>query len=84
MPRVMEYAADLVANVSPASMATVKHQVNTELRLNIYEATERAEGLMRESLKGDDVVEGVSSFMEKRQVAFPILGEGTQFDWMND
>ncbi len=83
MPHVMAYAADLAANVSPASMATIKHQVNSEPALTARDATNNAEELMRESLEGSDVGEGVSSFLEKRQVAFPPLGDGTTFGWMN-
>ena len=36
---------------------------------------------MRQSLAGSDVQEGIASFLEKRQVAFPALGLGTVFDW---
>jgi enoyl-CoA hydratase/carnithine racemase len=82
MPRVMAYAHDLAANVSPASMATIKHQINTEPAMSGQDALHHAEALMRESLAGADVGEGIASFLEKRQVAFPPLGEGTQFDWM--
>lgn len=82
MDHVMAYAADLAANVSPASMATIKHQVNTEIDMTAHDATVHAEGLMGESLAGSDVVEGINSFLEKRPVAFPPLGDGTEFDWM--
>ncbi len=82
MPHVRAYASDLAANVSPASMATVKHQLNTEPAMSAHDATNHAEALMRESLEGSDVGEGIASFLEKRQVAFPPLGEGTAFDWM--
>ena len=83
MPHVLAYAADLAANVSPASMATVKHQVTNEPALSVHDATEHAEELMRESLAGTDVQEGIASFLEKRQVTFQPLGDGTSFDWMN-
>jgi enoyl-CoA hydratase/carnithine racemase len=83
MPHVTGYATDLAANVSPASMATIKYQVNNEPAMSNHDATNHAEGLMRESLTGSDVVEGIASFLEKRQVTFPPLGEGTTFDWMN-
>jgi len=82
MPHVLSYAADLAANVSPASMATIKHQINAEVDMTVHDATGHAEGLMRESLAGDDVQEGIASFLEKRQVTFPPLGQGTSFDWM--
>jgi len=83
MPHVMAYASDLAANVSPASMATIKHQVNQEPAMSANDATNHAEGLMRESLAGSDVGEGIASFLEKRQVDFPPLGDGTSFDWMS-
>lgn len=81
---VMAYASDLAANASPASMATIKHQVNTEPAMSAYDALHDAEGLMRESLAGADVGEGISSFLEKRQVLFPALGAGTTFHWMDN
>ena len=84
MPTVMALASDLASNVSPASMATIKHQMNSEPLLTAHDALVNAEGLMRESLAGADVVEGVTSFLEKRQVRFPSLGEGTRFGWMDD
>lgn len=83
MSTVMSYASDLAANASPASMATIKHQVNTEPALSAHDALMHAEGLMRESLQGADVTEGIASFLEKRQVDFAPLGHGTRFDWMD-
>lgn len=82
MPHVLAYAADLASNVSPASMATIKHQINHEPGMTVHQATNHAEGLMGESLAGTDVQEGIASFLEKRQVTFPPLGEGTSFGWM--
>ena len=78
----MAYAADLAANVSPASMATIKHQVTGEAGMSGHDALVHAEGLMVESISGPDVTEGIASFLERRQVEFPPLGEGTRFDWM--
>jgi len=83
MPQVLAYASDLAANVSPASMATIKYQINNEPAQSAQDATEHAESLMRESLAGSDVQEGIASFLEKRQVTFPPLGEGTSYDWMS-
>ena len=80
----MAYAADLAANVSPASMATIKNQVNVEPAMSPHDAQHHAEDLMRESLTGVDVGEGIASFLEKRQVTFAPLGQGTLFDWMGD
>ncbi|MFK7917174.1 MAG: enoyl-CoA hydratase-related protein [Ilumatobacter sp.] len=82
MSHVLTYARDVAANASPASLATIKHQVNSEPAMSAHEALHHAEALMRESLTGADVTEGISSFLEKRQVEFAPLGEGTRFDWM--
>ena len=84
MDTVMTYATDLAVNVSPASMATIKHQLNTEVDMTAHEALANAEELMTESHAGSDVGEGIASFLERRPVAFPSLGEGTTFGWMDD
>lgn len=84
MATVSAYAADVAANVSPASMATIKHQINTEPELSGHAALDHAEALMRESLTGSDVTEGVASFLERRPVAFPPLGDGTHYAWMDE
>ncbi len=84
MARSTELAKQLAANVSPASMATIKRQVRLEAEMSILEAMEHSNNLMYESLKGADLTEGVMSFLEKRQANFPPFGEGTQFDWMNE
>lgn len=81
MAHVHGYARDLAANASPASMATIKRQINVEPAMSVHQATEHAEGLMRQSLAGTDVQEGIASFLEKRQVAFPPLGQGSTFEW---
>jgi len=83
MDRVRAYGQDLATNVSPASMATIKHQIATEPSMTVHEATAHAEALMTESLAGSDVVEGVTSFLEKRPVAFEPLGSGSSFEWMD-
>lgn len=83
MDAAFAYAHDLAANASPASMATIKYQVNTEPSMTAPDALDHAEALMRESLAGGDVSEGITSFLEKRQVAFPPLGDGTRFAWMD-
>lgn len=69
MGTVMAYASDLAANVSPASMATIKHQLNTEVDLSADDALEHAEGLMVESLRGADVGEGIASFLSRFDLA---------------
>ena len=84
MDVAMAYATDLAANVSPASMATIKNQIGVEPAMSAHDAQRHAEDLMRESLAGIDVGEGIASFLEKRQVTFPPLGQGTLFGWMGE
>ena len=83
MGAVIAYAADVAANVSPASMATIKRQMNTETAMSAHDALTDAEALMVESINGTDVAEGINSFLERRQVDFPPLGKGTRFEWMD-
>ena len=83
MEAAIAYAADLAANVSPASMATIKRQLNTETVMSAHDALADAEALMVESVNGTDVAEGITSFLERRQVDFAPLGKGTRFEWMD-
>jgi enoyl-CoA hydratase/carnithine racemase len=76
----MAYARDMAANCSPASMATMKHQVYTHANLGIAAALDQSSEYMRQSLVGPDFKEGVSSYVEKRPPAFAPLGDGTQID----
>jgi enoyl-CoA hydratase/carnithine racemase len=77
------YALDLSQNVSPASMATIKHQVNTQATMTNAEAMTASDTLMRQSVQGPDVTEGIQSYLERRQAQFAPLGRGTLFPWMN-
>ncbi len=77
---VRELAQDIARNVSPASAAVVKFQVTTQAEMDARQAMDQSDDLMRQSLKGSDVTEGIASFLERRPVAFPPLGQGTVFD----
>jgi len=81
---VASYAGDLAANVSPASMATIKRQVNQCAGTTAHQALGEAEELMRESLQGPDVAEGVASFLQRRPAHFQALGQGSRFAWMDE
>jgi enoyl-CoA hydratase/carnithine racemase len=70
MDVTMAYAADMAANVSPTSMAVMKHQIYSQLGMGLDEAMEDSNRFMRESLKRPDFKEGVSSFLEKRPPNF--------------
>lgn len=69
----LEYAADIAANCSPASMAVIKKQVHRDAETDLAVATAAAEALLRESFQREDLAEGVASYVERRPPAFPPL-----------
>jgi enoyl-CoA hydratase/carnithine racemase len=73
MPRVMAYADDIARNCSPASMAVIKRQAYGDALSDVVDVSARAETLMHESLLRPDVIEGITSFLEKRPPKFPPL-----------
>lgn len=81
LEETLAYAADLAANCSPASMATIKAQINRHWSLDLDAALAQTNSLMAQSLRGPDFKEGVASYVEKRPPAFAPLGQGTLFDW---
>jgi enoyl-CoA hydratase/carnithine racemase len=68
-----EYAADLAAHCSPASMAIMKRQVYQQLSERLGPAEKEAVQLMIESFGRPDFREGVMSFLEKRPPKFKRL-----------
>jgi enoyl-CoA hydratase/carnithine racemase len=74
MEHVLAYARELASQCSPASMATMKRQVYADLQLPLEEALMGADRLMLESFSGPDFVEGVSSFVERRDPDFAPIG----------
>jgi enoyl-CoA hydratase/carnithine racemase len=75
LEEALAYARMLAAEASPASMATMKRQVYTDLHRGLGEALEEANRLMLESFSGHDFGEGVQSFLERRSPAFaPLAG----------
>jgi enoyl-CoA hydratase/carnithine racemase len=69
----LDYARELVVNCSPASMATIKRQVYAALDQALPDALAEADRLMLASFGQPDFVEGVSSFVERREPAFAPL-----------
>jgi enoyl-CoA hydratase/carnithine racemase len=77
MKRAMEYAEDIAQNCSPASMAVIKRQAYGDAMREVTEASARAETLLHESLQRPDVIEGITSFLDKRAPSFPGLSAPT-------
>jgi enoyl-CoA hydratase/carnithine racemase len=73
MDETLEYARDLAANCSPASLAVMKAQIYGDLDRPLDEALERANGLMMKSFTRPDFKEGVASFVERRPPDFAPL-----------
>jgi enoyl-CoA hydratase/carnithine racemase len=73
MKRVLEYAEDMAAKCSPASMAVIKRQVYGDDTRDVADANSRSEVLVHEAMSRPDVIEGITSFLEKRPPQFPSL-----------
>lgn len=71
MDVVMAYAADLAQNVSPSSMSVMKRQIYGDYNKDVATASKDALVLMGQSFGRPDFKEGVQSFVQKRQAAFP-------------
>src|ERR1700759_4423359 len=77
MKRTMAYAEDIAQNCSPASMAVIKRQAYGDAMREVTEASSRAENLLHESLQRPDVIEGITSFLDKRAPSFSGLSAST-------
>jgi enoyl-CoA hydratase/carnithine racemase len=76
LEETLAYARDLAVNCSPASMATMKRQVYAALEQGLSESVAEADQLMLESFTAPDFVEGVTSFIERRDPRFaPLPGQ---------
>ena len=75
LEQTLAYARELAVQCSPASMATMKRQVYADLDRGVTDALAGADELMLESFTAPDFVEGVASFVERRDPAFaPLTG----------
>ena len=74
LDEALAYARELVVNCSPASLATIKRQVHSDLQRNLSDALHEADRLMLRSFAEPDFVEGVNSFLERREPRFAALG----------
>jgi enoyl-CoA hydratase/carnithine racemase len=77
LDETLAYARELAVQCSPASMATMKRQVYADLTRELPDALGKANQLMGESFTAPDFVEGVASFLERRDPSFSPLGKAT-------
>lgn len=73
LEQTLDYARDLALHSSPASMATIKRQVYADLARPLPEALAVADELMAASFVAPDFVEGVNSFLERRDPRFAAI-----------
>jgi enoyl-CoA hydratase/carnithine racemase len=73
LEETLAYARVLAVNCSPASMATMKRQVYSDLERSLPDALADADRLMAGSFTGSDFTEGVASFVERREPRFAPL-----------
>lgn len=78
MTRAMAYAEDIAQNCSPASMAIIKRQAYGDAMREVADSSARSEVLLQQSLKRPDVIEGITSFLEKRAPSFPGLSASAE------
>lgn len=77
LDETLAYAAELATYSSPTSMAAMKRQVYGHLDADLDDAYTHSARLMAASLRGQDFKEGVASFVEKREPAFPPVEPGS-------
>jgi enoyl-CoA hydratase/carnithine racemase len=70
------YAADLVSNCSPRSMAAIRRQVYGDLSRTFSDSMVHTLATMHEFAGNEDFAEGVASFVEKRPPEFAPLDPG--------
>jgi enoyl-CoA hydratase/carnithine racemase len=73
LEQALSYAHELATQCSPSSMASMKRQVYAALSQPVDEALAEADRLMLDSFTKPDFVEGVQSFVERREPSFAPL-----------
>jgi enoyl-CoA hydratase/carnithine racemase len=68
-----DYCASMAANCPPATLRLMKQQLYTDLASGPAEAFARSEALLEQALGGDDFVEAMCAFKEKREPRFASL-----------
>jgi enoyl-CoA hydratase/carnithine racemase len=77
MDEVRAYALDVIANVSPVSLAYIKWQAYRDLeRTSLNEAWQHSMFMAHDANEFPDAAEGVRSFIERRPPDFPPLPPG--------
>jgi enoyl-CoA hydratase/carnithine racemase len=75
LEETLAYARELATQCSPASMAQMKRQVYAAMQEPLADALAEADRLMLASFGEPDFVEGVASFVERRDPRFaPLMG----------
>ena len=78
MAHALAYAEDIAQNCSPASMAIIKRQAYGDALRGVADSNSLSEILLQQSLKRPDVIEGITSFLEKRAPSFPGLSASAE------
>jgi enoyl-CoA hydratase/carnithine racemase len=76
VPAARDYIVELARNCSPTSIAVMKRQVYLDLQRGLDRGTQEAARLMHESFGRPDFAEGVQSFVQRREPAFPRVDAG--------
>lgn len=72
--KAREYIVGLASSCSPTSMATMKHQVYSELNATLAASVVASRKLLAQAADGPDIKEGWQSFLEKRPAQFARIG----------
>ena len=81
LPLAQEYAANLAARCSPASMAAIKGQVRRGFGQTAAEAVGESVRLMADSFRSADFQEAARARRERRRPDFRALPGGPRAEW---